>query len=86
MYIFVSLAEGVESRGFTYTASDVCPPPRPRSLPPVPSSSSAAPSNPSSGHYSTLQNYGSVIPANDPRFSQFMVDNKLARQHVVSLP
>lgn len=80
--------EGVESRGFTYTASgsgecSSSAPSRPRSLPPLPAASSS--SNPSSGHYSTLQNYGSVIPVNDPRFSQFMIDNKLARQ-VVNLP
>ncbi|XP_035208117.1 Down syndrome cell adhesion molecule-like protein Dscam2 isoform X2 [Stegodyphus dumicola] len=77
---------GVESRGFTYTASGSAEctsgsAPRPRSLPPQPAPSSSS----SSGHYSTLQNYGSVIPANDPRFSHFMLENKLASQ-VVNLP
>ncbi|XP_054710228.1 cell adhesion molecule Dscam2-like [Uloborus diversus] len=78
--------EGVESRGFTFTGPGDCSnqgsaPHRPRSLPPQPSSSTAH----DTGHYSTLQNYGSVIPASDPRFSQFILDNKLAQQ-VVSLP
>ncbi|GBM09150.1 Down syndrome cell adhesion molecule-like protein Dscam2 [Araneus ventricosus] len=78
--------EGVESRGFTYTASGSgectsSSAPRPRSLPPQPTTSSTT----DSGHYSTLQNYGSVIPVNDPRFSQFMIESKLANQ-VVSLP
>ncbi|GFT96191.1 titin [Nephila pilipes] len=79
---------GVESRGFTYTASGSgeCTggsAPRPRSLPPQPAPTTSTSS--SSGHYSTLQNYGSVIPVNDPRFSQFMIESKLANQ-VVSLP
>nr|XP_042909242.1 Down syndrome cell adhesion molecule-like protein Dscam2 [Parasteatoda tepidariorum] len=69
--------EGVESRGFQYTVPGSSAPPRP----PHPSSQPSS----SSGHYSTLQNYGSVIPPCDPRFSQFMIDNKLAT-HIVSLP
>ncbi|GFW45472.1 down syndrome cell adhesion molecule [Trichonephila clavipes] len=80
--------EGVESRGFSYSASGSgeCSggsSHRPRSLPPQPAPTTSTSS--SSGHYSTLQNYGSVIPVNDPRFSQFMIESKLANQ-VVSLP
>ncbi|KAG8178977.1 hypothetical protein JTE90_012490 [Oedothorax gibbosus] len=81
--------DGVESRGFTYTPSGSepppRPPPRPHSMPPPVTRRATTDEDPK--HYSTLQNYGSVIPPNDPRFSVFIGDgNKMLASQVVDLP